>query len=102
MSAHIEECRQYVMDLLGAKGLYLLLEAQKAIILQFWAIFTPKKKGTVLYSAVEHPAVINACLQAQKQGFNVEEIKVNSFGIVDLELLEKQLKAMYSLYVLCM
>ncbi|NLJ65484.1 MAG: cysteine desulfurase [Christensenellaceae bacterium] len=94
VSAHIEECRQYVMDLLGAKRLIFTsggTESNNIAILGY--LSHQRKKGTVLYSAVEHPAVINACLQAQKQGFNVEEIKVNSFGIVDLELLEKQLKS---------
>jgi len=92
VSGHIEECRQYIMDLLGAKRLIFTsggTESNNIAILGY--LSHQRKKGTVLYSAVEHPAVINVCLEAQRQGFRVEEIKVDSSGIVDLDLLQKQL-----------
>ncbi|HHU01814.1 MAG TPA: cysteine desulfurase [Christensenellaceae bacterium] len=94
VSGYIEECRKYITDLLGAKRLIFTsggTESNNIAILGY--LMRQRKKGTVLYSAVEHPAVINACLEARRQGFNVQEIKVNRSGIVDLDLLQKQLNS---------
>ena len=94
VSGYIEECRKYIMDLLGAKRLIFTsggTESNNIAILGY--LSRQRKKGTVLYSAVEHPAVINACLEARRQGFKAEEIKVNRNGIVDLDLLQKQLNS---------
>lgn len=45
-------------------------------------------KGRVVYSAGEHPAVKEACLQAQKLGFEAVEAPLDGFGLPDLAALE--------------
>ena len=47
--------------------------------------------GTVLYSAAEHAAVRNACLEAEKLGFAVKQIPLDSRGSLDLEKLESMI-----------
>jgi len=48
--------------------------------------------GRILYSAVEHPSVREACMAMKRHGRRVEEIPVTQEGIVDLECLETMLK----------
>ena len=53
-----------------------------------------REKGVVLYSAVEHPAVKNACLEAAAlYGHTAREIPVDARGSLDLNALESMLDA---------
>ncbi len=45
--------------------------------------------GQVLYSAVEHPAVLEACRHAAALGFEAVEVPVLGDGMLDLQALEK-------------
>jgi len=47
--------------------------------------------GTVLYSAAEHAAVRNACLEAEAMGFTVRQIPLDARGSLDLQALEAML-----------
>ena len=44
--------------------------------------------GTVLYSAAEHAAVRNACLEAERMGFTVRQIPLDKRGTIDMDALE--------------
>lgn len=50
-----------------------------------------RKPGRVLLSAVEHPAVKEACEYEKVFGHSAEQIPVNEIGIVDLSALRKML-----------
>lgn len=51
-----------------------------------------REKGVVLYSAAEHPAVKNACLEAATlYGHTAREIPLNARGSLDLNALESML-----------
>jgi cysteine desulfurase len=48
---------------------------------------TVKKTGKVLYTAVEHPAVKESCLAAERMGHKAVTIPVGTDGVVDLDKL---------------
>ena len=51
-----------------------------------------RKDGVILYTAAEHPAVKNACIEAAaSSGHAAREIPLTQSGSVDLEALEKML-----------
>ncbi|NLI20655.1 MAG: cysteine desulfurase [Clostridiales bacterium] len=55
-------------------------------------LLTRREKGTVLYSAAEHPGVRNACREAAAlYGFTAREIPLNARGALDLAALEGML-----------
>lgn len=48
-----------------------------------------KAKGNhIVTTAVEHISLINICKHLQKQGFEVTQVPVDNYGVVDLEKLE--------------
>ena len=57
--------------------------------------FPPSRKRAgkhILYSAVEHPSVIQACQELENQGYIVEPIPVSSSGQIEPLSFEKQLR----------
>lgn len=50
-----------------------------------------KKPGRILYLAVEHPAVVKACLGAERLGHQAQAIPVTPEGVADLNVLESML-----------
>ncbi len=53
---------------------------------------TGQSKSRVLVSAIEHPSIIGAAEALQREGFEVEHIRVDSNGVVCLADLESRLK----------
>ncbi len=50
-----------------------------------------KNGNHIITSAIEHPAIMNACKQLEKQGFKVTYIGVDEFGTLDLNQLKDAL-----------
>ena len=69
------------------KNLYFDNAAIRGIAYNF------KKKGNhIITSKIEHPAVLETCIQLEKEGFEVTYIDVDEDGIIDLEQLKKSIK----------
>jgi len=47
-----------------------------------------KKKGHIITSAIEHPAVLETCRFLEKKGFNVTYLGVDKEGFIDLDKLQ--------------
>lgn len=54
------------------------------------AAYANREKGNhIITSAIEHPAVINACKTLEKEGFKLTVLGVDSKGFVDMEQLKQ-------------
>ena len=49
------------------------------------------KGNRILTSTIEHPAVLNTCLELEKQGFEIDWVSVDRFGRVDLDHLQESI-----------
>lgn len=49
------------------------------------------KKNKIITSAIEHHAVLHTCQYLEKEGFIVEYLPVDEFGIIELSELEKRI-----------
>lgn len=86
----IDEAREKVADLIGASPSEIVFtsggtEANNFALL---GVALASGKGHIVTSEVEHPSILNPCLQLESMGFNVDRIKVDTQGRIDLEVLE--------------
>lgn len=58
-----------------------------------WAIkgaaFSDEKKGAIITSLIEHPAVLNACKRLDMLGFQIKYLTPDSMGLVEPKCLER-------------
>jgi cysteine desulfurase len=52
-----------------------------------------KRPGHVITSAIEHPAVLNACVQLEREGHGVSYVPVGGDGIVDPDDIRRALRS---------
>lgn len=50
------------------------------------------KKGHIITTKIEHPAVLNTCSYLEKMGFEIDFCPVSKEGIVDVEEIKKKVK----------
>jgi len=50
------------------------------------------RKGHIITTNIEHPAVFNACSHLEKMGFEVDFCPVSKLGIVEVEEIKKKIK----------
>jgi len=88
----IEEARRHIAELINAKTDEMVFTSggtESNNIALCGAAFANRKKGRRIVTGVtEHPAVLNPCRWLQTQGFDVEYVGVDRFGVVNLEQLE--------------
>ncbi len=91
----LEESRKKVASLIGAKSSEVIFTsgATESINTAIKGVaYRNREKGDeVLYSAVEHMAVINASKSLTRRGFKVASIPVDSLGVVSLDALDKSI-----------
>ncbi len=92
----VEEAREKVAKALKAEAreIYFTGSGSEA---DNWAVkgvaAANRKKGNhIITSAIEHPAIMNACKSLESQGFEVTYLPVDSDGAVSLEDLKKAIK----------
>jgi cysteine desulfurase len=92
----IEEAREKVLALINGSDGDLVFtsgatEANNLAIIGY-ALRNVKRGKHVLVSAVEHMSVINPAKFLQKQGFQVEFIPVDSYGMVNLDFIAERVR----------
>ena len=88
----LEEAREKVADLVGCDPVEVVFtscgsEADNMAVKGVAAALRGKG-NRIITTAVEHPAVLNACLYLESNGFEITRLGVDRQGIIDLNELE--------------
>ena len=88
----VDEAREQVASLIGASPSEIVFtsggtEANNFALL---GVALGSGKGHIVTSQVEHPSILNPCLQLERLGFEIDRLKVNRLGRI--EGLEDSLK----------
>ena len=88
----VDESREHVANLIGASPSEIVFtsggtEANNFALLGV-ALGLGKGGGHIVTSQVEHPSILNPCRQLENLGFNVDLLKVDKLGRIDLDALE--------------
>jgi cysteine desulfurase len=83
----VDEAREQVASLIGASPSEIVFtsggtEANNFALLGV-ALGLGKSHGHIVTSQVEHPSILNPCLQLETLGFEVDRLKVDGLGRVD-------------------
>ena len=83
----IDEAREQVASLIGALPSEIIFtsggtEANNLALLGV-ALGSGKTGGRILTSQVEHPSILNPCLQLESLGFEVDRLTVDRLGCID-------------------
>jgi cysteine desulfurase len=83
----VDEAREQVASLIGASPSEIVFtsggtEANNFALLGV-ALGLGKTHGHIVTSQVEHPSILNPCLQLETLGFEVDRLKVDSLGRID-------------------
>ncbi|MDP2912384.1 MAG: cysteine desulfurase NifS [Candidatus Omnitrophota bacterium] len=92
----IDDARQKAADLLGAASIEEIIFTSGGTEADNFAIKGAaralKPKGShIITSSVEHHAVLNSCKFLEKEGYKVTYLKVDRYGIVDLDELKESI-----------
>ncbi len=89
----IEESRQKVADLIGAKKEEIIFTGSGTesdnLAIKGLAFRNRKKGDHIITSSIEHHAVLHTCKYLETQGFKVTYLPVNKDGLVNPEDVEK-------------
>lgn len=89
----MDEAREQVADLIHAHPGEIVFTSggtESDNLAVQGAAFALQDKGRhIITSRIEHPAVLNACRELEKLGFEVDYLSVNRLGRVDLEQLQQ-------------
>lgn len=89
----IEESRQKVADLIGAKKEEIIFTGSGTesdnLAIKGIALKNRKKGDHIITSSIEHHAVLHTCKYLEKNGFKVTYLPVSKEGLVDPDDIEK-------------
>jgi cysteine desulfurase len=92
----LEESREHVANLIGAKPSEIIFTsgATESINMAIrGAAFRNRTKGdNIVYSAIEHMAVLNTTKYLVRQGFRGTSVPVDSTGLIDEDALSKSVR----------
>jgi cysteine desulfurase len=93
--ALVEEARAQVADLIGANPKEIVFTSgateSNNTALKGVARFYKDKKNHIITTQTEHKCVLDSCRHLEDEGFNITYLPVQQNGIIDLDLLEKEI-----------
>jgi cysteine desulfurase len=94
--AFLERAREQILSIVGAPDGQVIFtsggtEANNLALLGFARKF--KSRGNhIITTSIEHPSIINAAKQLEKEGFVIDYLSVNEFGMISLDELAEKLR----------
>lgn len=90
----LEESRDKIAKAIGANSEEIIFtsSATESNNLALKGIAFNKKKGHIIISSIEHHCVMEAGFWLKKQGFDVTRLKVDKYGMIDLEDLKNNIR----------
>ncbi|PIP17730.1 MAG: cysteine desulfurase NifS [Parcubacteria group bacterium CG23_combo_of_CG06-09_8_20_14_all_35_9] len=92
----LEESREIIASALGAKSGEIIFTASATesnnTALKGIAFANRNKGDHIIISSVEHDCVLNSAMWLQSQGFEVEKLPVDKYGLVNPKDVEKAIK----------
>jgi len=93
----VEASREYIANFIGAKKSEIIFTSSATESNNLAILGTVEKlksitdKKTILFSSIEHPAVINPVKKLDEMGYNVVTVNCNQEGLIDINDLESKL-----------
>ncbi len=92
----IEEARQKVASLLGAKSSEIIFTSSGTesnnTVIKGLALIPGNKRKHIITSKVEHHAILSPCKFLERMGFEVTYLNVDEYGVVDTDELKRSLR----------
>jgi len=92
----LEESREVVANLMGAKPNEIIFTSSATesnnLALKGIALANKDKGRHIIISPIEHPCVMESAKWLESQGFEITRLKVDKYGLVDLQELQKAIK----------
>lgn len=92
----LEESREIVADLINAKPNEIVFTSSATesnnLALKGVAFANKNKGKNIIISTIEHPCIVESSKWLEKNGFEVTKIKVDKYGLVNPEDIEKAIR----------
>ena len=90
----LEESREKVAKLINAEPEEIIFTGSgtESDNLAIKGIAFLHRKGHIITSSIEHPAVLETCHYLQRKGFEVTFLPVDKYGLIDIDELEKAIR----------
>jgi len=92
----LRESRKIIADALGAKQKEIIFTGSATesnnLALKGVAWANRNQGQHIIISPIEHPCIMESAKWLEKQGFKITKLKVNKYGLVDLDNLKKDIK----------
>ncbi|MDD5649541.1 MAG: cysteine desulfurase family protein [Candidatus Nanoarchaeia archaeon] len=90
----LEESRAIIAKSINAKPSEIIFTSggSESDNLAIKGVAALHKKGHIITSVIEHPAVLETVKSLTEQGFDISILKVNNEGFIDIEQLKKEIR----------
>ncbi|OLO36471.1 cysteine desulfurase [Alkalihalophilus pseudofirmus] len=92
----LEQSRKDIAKMIGAEkeGIYFTSGGSESNYLSLLSIIrgNSNRGKHIISTKIEHPSVLNSLKILEKEGYSITFVPVNSFGVVELEQLEREIR----------
>ena len=92
----LDESRKLIADFIGAKTSEIIFTGSATesnnFVLKGIAFANKIKRNHIIISSIEHPCILESAIWLEKQGFEISRLKVDQYGLVNIEELKKSIK----------